>query len=138
MPVIAIAPDTIIFGIVGLGWMGQVHARAMSRVLQHFPDLELRPQLVGVADPAGDGRLNYAADVLGARFTTSDWSELVVRDDIDVIWVAVPTSHIETWPSPPRTLVAELVEAALRSNHEQRWITVSDVKPTTEQESRHG
>jgi predicted dehydrogenase len=28
--------------------------------------------------------------VLGARYTSSDWSELVVRDDIDVICVAGP------------------------------------------------
>jgi predicted dehydrogenase len=90
MSKVAITRGTMNFGIVGFGWMGQVHAKALSRVLQHFPDLELRPQLVGVADPASDGRLDYAADVLGARLTTSDWSELVVRDDIDVICVAGP------------------------------------------------
>ena len=47
---IANTRDTVNFGIVGFGWMGQVHAKAISRVLQHFPDLGLRPQLVGVAD----------------------------------------------------------------------------------------
>ena len=34
-------------GIVGFGWMGQVHAKAMSRVLQHYPDLGVTPRLVG-------------------------------------------------------------------------------------------
>src|SRR5919107_319652 len=90
MPTIASTPNTVNFGIVGFGWMGQVHAKAISRVLHHFPDVGLRPQLVGVADPATDGRLDYATDVLGARFTTGDWSELVARDDIDVVCVAGP------------------------------------------------
>lgn len=90
MPATPSAPRTVNVGIVGFGWMGRVHARAISRVLQHFPDLELRPRLVAVADTAADDRLAHAADVLGARSTTSDWSELVARDDIDIVCVAGP------------------------------------------------
>ena len=33
-------------GVVGLGWMGQVHARALSRVLHHYPDAPYLPRLV--------------------------------------------------------------------------------------------
>ena len=77
-------------GIVGFGWMGQVHAKAMSRVLQHYPDLGVTPRLVGVADTADDGRLDYARNVFGASFTTADWRELVARDDIDLVCVAGP------------------------------------------------
>ena len=33
-------------GIVGFGWMGQVHAKALSRVVQHYPDLGVTPQLL--------------------------------------------------------------------------------------------
>ncbi len=64
-------------GIVGFGWMGQVHAKALSRVLQHYRDLGVTPRLVGVADTADDGRLDYARNVFGAAFTTADWRELV-------------------------------------------------------------
>jgi predicted dehydrogenase len=77
-------------GIVGFGWMGQVHAKALSRVRQHYPDLGATPRLVGVADPADDGRLDYARDVFGISWSTPDWSELVSRDDIDVVCVAGP------------------------------------------------
>jgi len=77
-------------GIVGFGWMGQVHAKALTRVLQHYRDLPATPRLVGVADPATDGRLDYARDVFGVGWTTSDWTELVARDDIDLVCVAGP------------------------------------------------
>ena len=70
--------------------MGQVHAKALSRVLQHYPDLELRPRLVAVADTADDGRLDYASTVLGASLTTTDWGELVAREDVDLVSVAGP------------------------------------------------
>ena len=82
--------QTINVGIVGFGWMGQVHAKALTRVRQHYPDLGATPRLVGVADPATDGRLDYARDVFGVGWTTPDWTELVVRDDIDLVCVAGP------------------------------------------------
>jgi predicted dehydrogenase len=77
-------------GIVGFGWMGQVHAKALTRVRQHYRDLGVVPHLVAVADPAADGRLDFARDVFGITSTTSDWSELVARDDIDLVCVAGP------------------------------------------------
>ncbi len=77
-------------GIVGFGWMGQVHAKAMTRVMQHYPDLGVTPRLAGVADTAYDGRLDYARNVFGVPFTTDDWRELVTRDDIDLVCVAGP------------------------------------------------
>jgi predicted dehydrogenase len=77
-------------GIVGFGWMGQVHAKALTRVLQHYRDLGASPRLVAVADPADDGRLDYARDVFGISWTTPEWSRLVGRDDIDLVCVAGP------------------------------------------------
>jgi predicted dehydrogenase len=77
-------------GIVGFGWMGQVHAKALARVLHHYRDLGAAPRLVGVADPADDGRLDYARDVFGVGWTTPDWNELVSREDIDLVCVAGP------------------------------------------------
>ena len=90
MPQTARITGTINVGIVGFGWMGQVHAKALSRVLQHYPELALRPRLVAVADTAEDGRLGYAATVLGATFTTTDWRALVAREDVDLVSVAGP------------------------------------------------
>jgi predicted dehydrogenase len=82
--------QSINVGIVGFGWMGQVHAKALSRVRQHYPDLDAVPRLVAVADPADDGRLDYARDVFGIASRTADWNELAGRDDIDLVCVAGP------------------------------------------------
>lgn len=77
-------------GIVGLGWMGRVHARALSRLTQHYVDVPLRPRLVAVADTATDDRLQRSADAYGIEHLVSDWRELVVRDDIDLVCVTGP------------------------------------------------
>jgi predicted dehydrogenase len=77
-------------GVVGLGWMGQVHARAYIRVGQHYLDAPLRPVLVAVADNAGDERLARAVAAYGFADVHADWRELVVRDDIDVVSITGP------------------------------------------------
>jgi predicted dehydrogenase len=77
-------------GIVGWGWMGQVHARAYIRLRQHYPDAPLRPSLVAVADNATDDRLIIAVDTYGFRDAHSDWRDLIARDDIDAVSVTGP------------------------------------------------
>ena len=77
-------------GIVGLGWMGQVHALAFSRLRQHYLDLPVDPVLVAVADNAADGRLAAAAAAYGFNDVHADWRELVARPDIDVVSVTGP------------------------------------------------
>ena len=77
-------------GIVGFGWMGQVHARAYARLLQHYPDAPRRPVLVAVADDAPDDRLAQAVQTYGFTGTHQNWRELVERDDVDVVSVTGP------------------------------------------------
>ena len=77
-------------GVVGLGWMGQVHARAYTRVAQHYLDAPLRPVLVAVADNAGDERLARAVAAYGFADVHADWRELIARDDIDVVSITGP------------------------------------------------
>jgi predicted dehydrogenase len=77
-------------GVVGLGWMGQVHSRAYARVGQHYLDAPLRPVLVAVADTAGDERLARAVAAYPYADVHADWHELVARDDIDVVSITGP------------------------------------------------
>jgi len=39
-------PRGLRVGIVGFGWMGEVHARAYARLRHHYPDSPLVPELV--------------------------------------------------------------------------------------------
>ncbi|MCW2801570.1 MAG: myo-inositol 2-dehydrogenase [Aeromicrobium sp.] len=77
-------------GVVGLGWMGQVHARALSRLTQHYTDSPLTPRLVAVADTATDDRTERAAAAFGFQYQLKDWTHLVSRDDIDLVCVTGP------------------------------------------------
>lgn len=82
--------ETLRVGIVGFGWMGQVHARALSRLLQHYPDAPMAPRLVAVADNAPDDRTQRAAAAYGFDHQLTDWRELVTHDEIDLVCVTGP------------------------------------------------
>jgi predicted dehydrogenase len=75
--------------VVGFGWMGQVHARAWTRLAQHFPEVPVRPRLVAVAD-VDENRRREAADVFGFAHVESDWRTVLERDDVDVVSVCGP------------------------------------------------
>jgi len=84
------AKKTLRLGIVGLGWMGQVHARAATRLAHHYGDLPAGLEVAAIADPATDGRLEQAGQAYGAGLLTADWQELVASPDIDIVSVAGP------------------------------------------------
>lgn len=75
--------------VVGFGWMGQVHARAWLRLLQHYPGSPLRPRLVAVADP-DEGRRQEARAAYGFERAYAGWNELLEASDIDVVSVCGP------------------------------------------------
>lgn len=81
--------DTLGVAVVGFGWMGQVHSRAFTRLLQHYPDSPLVPRLVVAADPEADRRA-HATGAYGFDRGVADWREAVTADDVDVVSVCGP------------------------------------------------
>jgi predicted dehydrogenase len=75
--------------VVGFGWMGQVHARSWARLVQHFPDVGVRPRLVAVADTEA-GRREVAQQVYGFERAGDSWQQLLELDGIDVVSVCGP------------------------------------------------
>jgi predicted dehydrogenase len=69
--------------------MGQVHARAYSRLLQHFPDAPRRPRLVAVADPEPI-RQGQAVAAFGFVTAVADYRDLLALDDVHVVSVCGP------------------------------------------------
>jgi len=81
-------------GMVGYAFMGAVHSQAWRTVNRAF-DLPRQVSMVAVAgrDAAAVGA---AASRLGWQEFTTDWRELVARDDIDLIDICTPgDSHAE-------------------------------------------
>ena len=76
-------------GMVGLGWMGQLHSRAYRRLLDHYPECELEPRLVVAAD-AVEARARDAADRLGYEGWTTDWRDVVEHPEVEAISIAAP------------------------------------------------
>lgn len=80
---------TLGVAVLGLGWMGQVHARAMLRMPSLFPDRTFNPRLVVCADTEEDRRTRAVSD-FGFERAVADWREAVESDDVDVVWVTAP------------------------------------------------
>jgi predicted dehydrogenase len=81
-------------GMVGYAFMGAAHSQAWRTVNRVF-DLPARARMVALAGRSRD-KVAAAADRLGWQEHTTDWRELVARDDIDLIDICTPgDSHAE-------------------------------------------
>ena len=82
-------------GVIGFGWMGRAHSRSLRRLPTIFPDRSLAPQLVICAD-ADESARKAATEGFAFERVTSDWSEVVTSDDVDVVYIAAPNMlHVE-------------------------------------------
>jgi predicted dehydrogenase len=75
--------------VAGFGWMGRVHTQAYARVLHHFPELPLEPELVAVADEA-PGRAEQAAAQFGFATATLDWRDLAADPRVQAVSITAP------------------------------------------------
>jgi len=75
--------------VVGFGWMGRVHTQAYLRVPHHFPQLEVRPELVAVADEV-PGRAEEAAARYGFTTATRDWREVAADPRVRAVSITAP------------------------------------------------
>src|SRR5262245_65353198 len=88
-------PQAIGIGVIGMGWMGQVHARAYLQVPDRFPASELAPRLIVCADDMAD-RAEDCRSRMGFRKCTTDWREVIADPDVQLISVTTPNHlHLE-------------------------------------------
>lgn len=78
-------------GVVGAGWLGDVHARAWGRLRHHYPDLGVRPRMVAVADSIGSAT-KAATDRHGYARAYDDWRDLVADPEVAVVSVTAPNA----------------------------------------------
>jgi len=75
--------------VVGFGWMGRVHTQSYARVVHHYPDLGVRPELVVVADEV-PGRAEAAAAQYGFASAALDWRAAVADPRVEAVSVTAP------------------------------------------------
>jgi predicted dehydrogenase len=76
-------------GLLGVGWMGEVHSTSYRRVPIHFPECEGRARLVVAADEV-EARAHAAADRLGYERSTTDWREVIADPEVEAVSICAP------------------------------------------------
>lgn len=78
-------------GLIGFGWMGQSHSRAFRNIEVYFPESDLRPRLVAMADPV-DERVETAVGNFGFQQGGPDWRTVVHHPEVDIVDITAPNS----------------------------------------------
>ena len=74
-------------GVIGLGWMGQLHAKTAKRLHVHYPEL---PEVNLVRACSRNEMLRSRANIeLGFPSVTADMDEIITAPDIDIVSICV-------------------------------------------------
>ena len=76
-------------GLIGVGWMGRLHAAAYRRLPQHFPDCLGSPRLVIAADASAE-RAQSAVDHHGFERATKSAAEVIGHPDVEAVSITAP------------------------------------------------
>jgi len=76
-------------GLLGVGWMGQLHTASYRRVRDHYPTCPASPRLVIAADVSEDRARAASAD-LGYEGWTADWHEVLEHPEVDAVSITAP------------------------------------------------
>lgn len=82
-------------GVIGMGWMGQVHSRAYSLAPQRFPDSIPRPRLIICSDNVPE-RAAQSQDIFGFQASSPRWQDVVEHPQAQIVSIAAPNHlHLE-------------------------------------------
>jgi len=86
---------TLGLAVVGMGWMGELHTRALLRLPHHYPQIDARVVPVVVADPRHDRRRS-AAEQYGFMRSDAEWRNAIVDPAVDIVSITAPNAmHAE-------------------------------------------
>jgi predicted dehydrogenase len=86
---------TIGAGVIGMGWMGEVHSRSYREIRDRFYDSGLQPRLIACSDNIPE-RAAAAQERFGFEQHTTDWHELLANPEVEVVNIATPNGlHLE-------------------------------------------
>ncbi len=76
-------------GIIGFGFIGKVHAYGYINIPLFYDPPPLRTKLIGVCTSHRE-TAEKAKEVAGFEFATTDFREIIDRDDIDIVNICTP------------------------------------------------
>jgi len=121
------AKKTLNIGLVGYGFMGRTHSNAFLQAPRFF-DVPFTPVLRAACARNVD-RLKAFASNWGYESTTTDWRELVERQDIDLIDIASPNdTHAEIAVAAARAGKMVMCEKPLARTAEEAESMVAAVE----------
>ena len=92
---IKIKTSTIGVGVIGMGWMGQVHSRSYLQATDRFHDKRVKARLVICADNDPE-RAKEAQERFRFEHCTTDWREVLSHPDVEVVNITAPNYlHLE-------------------------------------------
>jgi len=84
--------ETLGVGIIGFGFIGRVHAYCYQNIPLFYDPPPVRTRLIGVAT-AREETARKAMEQGGFAFATTNWRELIERDDIQIINICTPNNQ---------------------------------------------
>jgi predicted dehydrogenase len=88
-------PREVGIGLLGVGWMGDLHAASYRRVRDHYPECDVVPRLVVAADEVEE-RARLAQERLGFEEWTTDWREVIAHPEVEAVSITAPNHmHLE-------------------------------------------
>ncbi len=86
---------TVGIGVIGMGWMGEVHSRSYRAVQDRFFDSGLRPRLVICSDTV-ESRARAAQERFGFEAFSTDWRDVIAHVDVEAVDITAPNGlHLE-------------------------------------------
>ncbi|SDY21239.1 Predicted dehydrogenase [Evansella caseinilytica] len=82
--------ESVKIGMIGYKFMGKAHSHAYRDLPMFFPK-QLRPEMKVICGRNSEGVAQAAAQ-FGWKEYTTDWKNLILRDDIDVIDINAPSN----------------------------------------------
>jgi predicted dehydrogenase len=82
-------------GVIGMGWMGEVHSRSYRAIPDRFYESGIIPRLVVCADQV-EARSQAAQERFGFERSTTDWRSVIADPEVEVLNIAAPNGmHLD-------------------------------------------
>ncbi len=82
-------------GVIGMGWMGNVHSRAYKEIQDRFGKSGLKPRLIACSDNVTERAVEAQAR-FGFEQHTTNWYEVIANPEIEAVNITSPNGlHLE-------------------------------------------